>query len=141
MTIYEKSTILISVFTACFAGLAVFVAWKQLHGMRQEAKKDRTLNICFAYDIDPTLAPLVMSLRKNENLSEEESTTLLNYFDVIAIGVAQKNYDWDIVYHQFKNIIPKVVGRLRNDMFEIDYPDLQSLQGKIEQRSSDDRCV
>jgi len=107
------------------------VAWFQLHSMRKEAKRERTLNICFAYDSDPVISSVVEKYRTEQSLSEHDKKTILNYFDVLAIGVAQKSYEFEIIYPQFKNIISETVSSIKIDNFESLYPDLQNLMNKI----------
>jgi len=121
--------------TAATVGIFI-VGWRQMYLIRQEAKRERTLNICFAYDSDPVISECVKAYRnsKKQNPDSHESITLLNYFDVIAIGAAQGNYDFEIIYHQFKNIIPDTSNELNITMKSDKYPDLINLIEKIETR-------
>ena len=117
----------------------LIVAWVQLRAMRTEAKRDRTLKMCFAYDMDPVIPKSVEEMRKSDyskecDLSEHDTKTLLNYFDVLAIGEAQGSYDFEIIYHQFKNIIPETAKWLKLDDEKDNYPDLIELIEKIEKR-------
>ena len=117
------------------------VAWVQLHNMRKEAKRERTLNICFAYDSDPIISSVVEKYRTNQSLTEHDKKTILNYFDVLAIGVTQKSYEFEIIYPQFKNIIPDTVKHIEIDDFENLYPDLQNFVNKISIRKRNESCA
>lgn len=118
-----------------------FVAWFQLHHMREESKRDRTLKICFSYDSDPVISISVEKLRNNKELTEHDKRTLLNYFDVIAIGVAQNSYEFEIIYPQFKNIIPVTTKQIDIDDYDEGYPDLQNLIEKIQTRKRNESCA
>lgn len=110
------------------------VAWVQLNLMRQESKRERTLNLCTLYDIDPVLSEIVKKFRTSlESLDEHDKLTMLNYFDVMAIGVAQNSYDPNIIYPQFKNIIPKMANDLGIQEYKEQYPDLLGFIKKIEE--------
>ena len=129
----------ISVITAVTTIGILIVAWRQLYQMRMEAKRERTLTMCFAYDNDPIISKSVEKMRaqdfkKAHTMDEHDRSTLLNYFDVLAIGEAQGNYDFEIIYHQFKNIIPNIAKWLGIDDEKDIFPDLLELIEKIEKR-------
>lgn len=126
--------------TAATVGI-FFVAWFQLNHMRSEARRERTLSMCFKYDTDPILASIVECIRTDKNLDIHKESTILNYFDVLAIGVAQKSYDYEIIYAQFKNIIPLTIEMINPSKFESDYPDLVRLLHKIKKDLSNERGV
>ena len=117
------------------------VGWFQLHHIRKESKRERTLNICFTYDSDPVISVPVRKIRNNEELTEDDKITLLNYFDVIAIGVAQNSYDFNIVYPQFKNIIPAATKLINIENFDEDFPDLHNLIDKIQTKKRNENRV
>lgn len=118
----------------------LIVAWIQIDHLRKEAKRERTLTMCFAYDNDPIISKSVAEMREADREKEcelkwHDTTTLLNYFDVLAIGEAQGSYDFNIIYHQFKNIIPVTSKWLKIDDDKNNYPDLLGLIEKIEKRN------
>jgi hypothetical protein len=115
------------------------VAWIQLNHMREESKRERTLTMCFKYDTDPIISEIVKCDRNEEKLDDHQTYTLLNYFDVLAIGVAQDSYEYKIIYAQFKNIIPIHVEAINPEQFETDYPDLSKLLKKIREDLANER--
>ena len=124
----------------------LIVAWVQLDHMRKEAKRERTLTMCFAYDNDPVISKSVAEMRevdweKECELKAHYVLTLLNYFDVLAIGETQGSYDFEIIYHQFKNIIPETTKWLKLDDEKDSYPDLIGLIEKIENRIRKERSA
>ena len=122
----------IQIINTCATVGIFFLGWYQLYQMREESKRDRTLNICFSYDSNPVISAAVEKYRNKKELTEHDKNTILNYFDVIALGVTQNSYEFKIVYSQFKNIIPKVSQTIKEDNFEEDFPDLVKLIEKID---------
>jgi len=91
----------------------VIIAWKQLGDIKQGQRNWATLQVCDKYDLDPIIRTVVSRLKNYENTrldetvapvdanngygSKDDSITLLNYFDAIAIGMEQGFYVEDIV--------------------------------------------
>jgi hypothetical protein len=115
----------------------IAVAWFQIRGARTEVRKDRTLNMCFAYDNDPIISAAVKKVRLSQPLDLHERRTILNYFDVLAIGAKQRNYDRKIIFAQFKNIIPSVSKKCGiNEISEKGlYPDLEKLISQLNKKN------
>jgi hypothetical protein len=126
----------------------LIVGWYQISQMRKEAKRERTLKICFAYDSDPIISKAVEKFRQfDENkitlddITLHEKRTVLNYFDVLAIGVVQNSYDFEIIYPQFKNIIPSISKDSDIDSQNAYYPDLLRFIKRIEKRKREEDSV
>jgi hypothetical protein len=128
MGLATMSAIITAISTLYIAIMASF----QLVLYRKEEKRNRTLEICLKYDLDPILSKIVKKLRENEELNDSEAYTILNYFDVLAIGGEEGSYAWDIVFSQFKNIIPSQTDKILKSEWKDDYPDLRKLVQKIE---------
>jgi hypothetical protein len=93
---------------------AVGVAAYQIHALRRDQRAWRTLEACERYERDPTLTRILECLRdardkgsltNNPRPYRLEASTLLNYCDGIAIGVAQKFYLEKIVRDHLEPII------------------------------------
>lgn len=80
-----------------------FIAWFQIGEIKRQQQGWETLRACNLYDLDPTLDRAVCAMRAarktNMPLKEVdlEITTVLNYFEGIAIGMQQGFYDPKIV--------------------------------------------
>lgn len=111
---------------------AVAVAYFQLHALRTQLKdfreegkrqsdfvkeenvKQRTLDVCMKYDTDPTIAESCRRLRvarENGDLDQNltnyrfDIATLLNYLDLIAIGVHEGLYSEKIARDHMEPIV------------------------------------
>ena len=134
-------TLAISVVSVLATLGLLYIAYVQVETFREEAIKNRTLDMCFVYDSDPVIAPCVETLRKTEEgeyqkVEEHVRLTLLNYFEVLAIGVYQGNYDFDIVYSQFIGIIPYWCDVLDVDQYEESYIEVKKLRKRMEERQT-----
>lgn len=100
---------------AAVCGLAlVVVAFLQLRLIARQQSKWATLQACNAYDTDPIIQAAVRLISRHVDdpnaVSDSFSlgraaTTLLNFFDAIAIGLKQELYDEKIVVDHLQNII------------------------------------
>jgi hypothetical protein len=89
--------------TALFTGAVGFVAWYQIGEIKRQQRGWETLRICNVYDVDPVLDRAVCTIRsavkqgKSRIEVKLEITTLLNYFESIALGISQGFYEEKIV--------------------------------------------
>lgn len=89
---------------AVTALVSAYVAFRQFRSVRDEAAKNRTLEICNRYENDPILDGVVRRLRAHEHgvISPEyeyriDVIVLLNYLDSISIGINKNLYVGEIV--------------------------------------------
>ena len=101
-----------AVYCVLTVGLLVFAIY-QILSAKKDAKITRTLAACERYDLDPVLDQITRRLsiaRKSGALKADPSqysvdlTSMFNYFESLAIGVARGHYDAEIVRDQFERI-------------------------------------
>jgi len=98
----EEWTALGTVILAGLTILIVVVGWIQLHSIRKEGDKARTLAICDRYNFDPILdasarrvSPILdpnSDFRKASANYKSDVVTVLNYLDSLAVGITQGLY-------------------------------------------------
>lgn len=104
-------------------GLTLKVAKQQVDETRNEARRSRTIDACNKYDFDTVLNEALIKLNEAnipkflnsaEPTPDERSeldqlkpyiTTVLNYLDGLAIGIAQGIYENTIVHDHMRFII------------------------------------
>jgi hypothetical protein len=101
------------IFQTVVMTFAVAVALYQIRVTKKEAAKWRTIEACERYDVDPILDSALRNLHSSrldgtldaslEKL-KPDLTTVLNYLDGIAIGIAQGVLIEDIVKDQMEPI-------------------------------------
>jgi len=93
---------------------------RQLFAIRAEAKKERTLNMCHRYDIDPVLDSSLHRLwaakqagELDGNLSRffPDIATVLNYLDSIAVGIEQNLYIEGLARDHIESIVKRHVAQ------------------------------
>jgi hypothetical protein len=93
---------------------AVLVACYQLWALRHDQRGWETLKACEKYDTDPVLDNALQKLREWRSAQEGpkdpkkytlEARTLSNYFEGIALGVAQGFYDERVVRDHLQDIM------------------------------------
>jgi hypothetical protein len=97
----EQWTALATVLMSAATFVLVVVGVYQIISIREEAKRTRTLSACDRYDTDPVIdrslrnlatARADGSLENTPRLYKSDITTVLNYFDSVAIGIEQGLY-------------------------------------------------
>lgn len=89
---------------------------------RKHQKEELTLSVCTLYNIDPTLHQIKRRIYEARGKGDKwefrdipsirrEIENLLNYLDVIAIGVHQKIYLTEIVYDNLFIVVEHAVSR------------------------------
>jgi hypothetical protein len=97
----------------------VVVGVLQVSSIRKEAKTARTLAMCDRYDTDPVLDRCVRALNKakaaggdfseNPGNYADEVSTVLNYFDSLAIGIERGLYDESLAHVHNRDILSEYV--------------------------------
>lgn len=113
---------------------------EQMKLTREENTKERTLNACLLFDHDPVIvetkkalyeARLSGELDRYPRRYREDLLTMLNYFDVIAIGIDRKIYDEDIARDHLEGILRVYLRRFFHDKYFTEDPPLTEDYGKL----------
>jgi hypothetical protein len=92
----------------------VIMGLRQLRSIRDEANRERTLRVCERYDTDPildrALRRLAIGWRTGDIQRDPEKyrpfvTTVLNYLDTLAIGIAQGLYIEELARDHLAEIV------------------------------------
>lgn len=92
------------------------VAWFQAEALRKEQAKQRTIQACMIYDLDPIITGYTSKLRAAHNTGDiltktseyrQEIIGLLNFLDTLAISVLQDLMIEKIVLDHMKPMIDK----------------------------------
>ncbi len=100
IAIFTGLLFVVTLVLAAATVLLVVLGRRQILMIREEAKQERTLAICHLYDLDPVLDAALRRLGQARDLgvlsytsaNRADATTILNYLDAIATGIAQKLY-------------------------------------------------
>jgi hypothetical protein len=112
MTLENYAHLAVIIQTAVMT-LAVVVALYQIRVTKKEAAKWRTIEACERYDVDPILDAALRRLHSSRldgkldsklEVLKPDLTTVLNYLDGIAIGIAQGVLIEEIVKDQMEPI-------------------------------------
>ena len=99
----------------------------QLHALREENKKNRTLEICAAWSRDPLIVEAARALNAvwiNGELAKDPFKyrpyliTALNYFEDVAVGISQRVYNEDLVFEHLGYVLRVYKKRFLNDDFQ-----------------------
>ncbi|MBL8557945.1 MAG: DUF4760 domain-containing protein [Hyphomonadaceae bacterium] len=90
------------------------VAGYQIHTLRAENRRERTLSVCMKYDSDSVIVESTRSLRRARNSGDiraktskfrSEIVSLLNYLDLIAIGIRRGLFSEEIARDHMESIV------------------------------------
>jgi len=137
---------------ACATTVLVVVGTWQIFVIKEQAKRERTLNAVTLYSSDPVLDASARTLRKAQNSGDfskapkdyrSDVVTILNFLDFIAIGIEQKLYVEPIAKDHLKQIVldhcrDYLSESLLNSIGNIglrDYPCLEKMYNRWRQES------